>query len=372
MIIEQVETSLAKIKPAEERLTGWKGVLVPIFNWEMTTLKELQLISSTIDDYIIENPTVENIKQLKSIEDKLTEVKKLSSRSNKERLDLFANINDLSKRLMIPEKEYESIAKKISDTFIKIKRLENTEREKVQKRQEDLAAFRSKVQTKLNNDINNWNLYIESKITDVYKDALDLIEVEDLTNYTNDILWKHTEKEFQFSSMSLTKWELEDKEKMAIFKEIANTWDSKSFSDKFAEKIKATFSDFEVAKSQKEAALKIRQNEAEIEVDAANENLEMETALVQIEEKVVVQDNLFEVTKNLKKVYEIDMEHNEKNMVIIEKAFYGNRQDCLSMYQGKDCWKINTEDKGNLLCRIKNRDNKFAPDGVVFKEIEKI
>jgi hypothetical protein len=47
-------------------------------------------------------------------------------------------------------------------------------------------------------------------------------------------------------------------------------------------------------------------------------------------------------------------------------------EQCLSIWQGKDPWNINTTDQGNLLCKLKNADNRFQPEGIVFKEDVKI
>ena len=370
MELDSVNQALAVIKPTETRIEGWQKVLPPIFNWENDELKKFAEID--IERFKVATPDKSHLPLLKEFDETLTRLKKLASDKEKERKDLLQPIEGMKKRMMVIEKAYTEIVEVLSPYYIKLKKVEQTELAKKQARADDLSRFRTEMQTKFNREQGLWNEYIQAKVTEVYDEALDVIEPADLTPYLNDIEWKHTEQVFVHAQCQIpTINGVMDADKVAIANDVFSNWNRKALADSFSSLLRQTFVGFDVAKNQKEQAKDIRHAEQVIEVSAIKENVEMENTLAVFDEKST-ETITVEKTRGLKTVWKIDMEPTLENMAKIEKAFYGNKQACLATWQGKDFWKINTYDKAAMLCRLKDKDENFAVQDILFKPEDKL
>jgi hypothetical protein len=369
-VFEEVSTALSVIKPSEVRVAGWGQVLPPIFNWEEDNLKILKNLEPKVSELIAST----EISKLKEIDDKMKEFAKLARTAETERKELTQPIVGMTKRLMVIEKTYEALAESLKPTYMTLKKLEQAEVAKAQARSNELTRFRSEMQTYLNNREYFWRKYNQDKVTEVFKDALDFVEFADLQGYVDEICAKHTAKEYVFiNPNSRPQIPDQDFEKTKIWEEVAGTWSGKKLADEFDKLIETTFSNFQFAKNQKEEAIKQREAEQIIETQMAEEDVTMENALVILDEKASpVQTIVTEATRDIKKVWSIEMEHTVESMSKIDKAWYQNRNECLAVWQGKDPWTINTIDKANQLSKLRNKDERFQPDGIVFVQIEKI
>lgn len=370
-LLPDVEKALAIIKPADVRVQNWSETLTSLFVWEEKALREVSNID--ISKYMIENPTIADILLLKEMDDKMKELSKLSTLKKNERKEVTSNIDGMKTRLMITENAYQTLSEKIKPYYIKISKVKQAEEEKTAKRTSDLNSFRSRMQISFNESVAASNLYIQAKVTESYKECLAMIEPEDLDGYLSNLLSLHKSEAFGYKQPTVTQAEVDDEEKVAIYQEIFGKWNHEGFSQSFKSILTNTFSDFTIAKQQSDEAIRQREAEQSIEVLEIQDNVEVENTIAVLEEKSApTMSFAYEKTRELKKVYELDMVHDENNMRRVNKAFYANMKECLAVYQGKDYWKIDTVTQGELLSKLKNKDNGIIFEGIVFKETDKI
>lgn len=78
-----------------------------------------------------------------------------------------------------------------------------------------------------------------------------------------------------------------------------------------------------------------------------------------------------EKTKALKQKFELDMESNEQNALLIISAFVANL-DMARTHVKADWFKLTVMQMGAALVAIKNNDNKFESTGIKFKIVDKL
>ncbi len=381
MEIEVITKELSVLRPVQDRIAGLGKVFSPLFEWQEENMQFLKAALAEVDQFIIENPTKENLPRIKDIEEKQKRLISIARMKEKERKDHTKNFDTIKKRMMCIEEAYDAMASKVGNTFVSLKRIENAEREKVDARDRDLNNFRTKIQQEFNRLTGLQSMYIEAKVTEVYKVALEKIMPpglsgvtgDELVEYLNPIRWQHTEAAFKYLAPQFTQAEIEDEQKVAIYKEIFKHWDGKRFESEFNTLLNDTFFDFSEAWKNKEDSLRQRESAEASQVQIVQEEVEVNDVLATLDEKANVHSSatLFSETRDLKKSYCVAMDHSYENMIKVERAFFANRHECMAIYQGKDCWNMNCVDKAALLARLKNKDDNFNPEGIIFKEVEK-
>lgn len=379
MELQSVSKELAIIKPTQQRILGLQTLFSPLFDWQATNLAEVKQYAEDADYFIISSPTIDDLPRLKEISDKLEEARAKSRLKSKERLDFTKNFDTIKKRTMVIEESYEEIAKKIEPGYIALKKIEQFESQKVALRNQELNQFRLMCQTEFNRLLSLQQKYIQSKVSEVYEEALDMIDENDIKAYLDDLVEKHKDA-FKYLAPKFAT--TSDADKKAIYKDVFSKWSEEKLLDEFAKLLQRTFSDFEIAKIQKEAALKVRESEKSVEIELIEEIKETNDILAVLDEKSAEVEPILQETKSLKQLYSIfgekgkqldgGMDKTEKSLTTIERAFFACRRECMPLYQGKDIFNIDGYTKASLLSKLKNKDNKFEADGIIFCIVDKI
>jgi len=365
-LLKDVSTALEKIKPTEQRIVGWQTVLPPIFNWEQKKLQDLIAIGAEVESLIIATPTKEDIPKLKAIDDKIKQLTKLASLSNTERLEITGPIRGLIERLMIAEKKFKELSAALNPTYVAIKKIESAEIQKEQARKDAISKYRLSLQNYFLQRESDFKRYINGRVAEVYKLALDTISELELDDFIQGEIDVHTPANFiphppevpadaEFADLRLVE---------------CSKWNAQALSDLFASELRQAFVGFTQAKEQIEEAKNAMAALAATKEAEITETQEMIEVLNVIEEKATEPTLVIQATKELKTVWKIEMEHNVVNMRKINIAFHGNMAECISVWQGTDCWNISTNDQANLLCKLKNKDINFEVQGVVFTKHE--
>ena len=375
--LQVASKELAILRPAEERVKGLERLFLPAFKWQKDSLEELEKIKSTISKFEIEKPNKLHLPMLKELDDKITELKKLKTTSKNSRLDHTKNFDIIKKRFMVIEEAYEEMEIAVTSTFKKIKIIEFEENAVKQRRQDDLASFRTLCQKNYNEQAAAWMLLLNEKITDLYKDAIELIEPgSELVAYLNHFQWKYTARTFNHKVPKFSDAELEDKEKMVIYYDVFAPWEEKRRElEKYViDSLGQKFIGFAIAKKNATTAVAASEFESAMIADEIKEEAETSNAIAEIEEKAgtYVQEEIQEKTRDLKKIFKIETENTVAFLKSIDKAFYANLNDCLKTYKGKDFLKIDAYSKISMLCNLKNADNGFTVTGIEFIEDTKI
>lgn len=370
---EEASKALEKVKPSEQRLAAWNPLLKGMFEWEQKNLTELNDYS--LGDFDKDKFTEKDLVLLKPLEDEINRVKKLKTSSLTARKDFTNPINNFIDRLMTTEKGWAEIQTVLEGKFMSLKRVEKDIVDKQKQKEARLQSFRTRLQQYLNHFLRQWKEYIIAICNEKYQEAIDNVNPEELLDWLKPIFDEHPVDGFTVTQFDMSKEELNDEDVQKIYKELMATWDKKSLHDEFLNSMNDKFNTFEFDKMNAEEAKEEAENQKKLLLDEAKEKEITDNAMAEIDAKVnldLAPTTIGSPTKSIKTYFVVEMENTLNNMLIIEKAFYANKNECLSLYQGKDVWKIDAYKKAELLAKMKDKDPKFECEGVIFVEKEKV
>lgn len=366
--LEVINKRLSGIAPDEERFPAWKDVLFKIWRFEQNGLNQVISDNPEFPEDIPSNPTEEQIKvilsSIKGHEDIIAFLKKKEKEYTTSRKEITKPLTDFLDGLMNIEKAYKAIHEEYAKKLLPYKQLEKKIQDAQIQRQRDLQSFRTKCQQDYNQHVYETKKYISEKINEAYKYAIENIDIFDIDDYIEN--FKNT---FKVDSLTGKNNKYQDKEFQAINDEIWNNWIPSDYHNILLKQIDEVFDGFELAKSNAEEAIRLAAQKAEVSKAEAQDDFKADNIVAQVESFVTTP--IVQTTKNLKKVYSLDMAHTEDNMVAVVRAFFANLPSCLANYRAQDNWKI-VEEMEKCLVTLKNKDEKFAPDGIVFKASDKI
>jgi SLT domain-containing protein len=149
------------------------------------------------------------------------------------------------------------------------------------------------------------------------------------------------------------------------------SWNAEHFVTYYKANLTTKFSDYSVAYENKQAALlKNQQEEAKRQQDLLNEK-ENKVVAAQIDANATNLQVDAPAVKALKKSYAVDLTENEASAAKIDAQFWANIH--LTRSKVRAAWfKLTIAQKAKALSDVKDDDNAFQPQGIVFKEVEKL
>jgi hypothetical protein len=139
----------------------------------------------------------------------------------------------------------------------------------------------------------------------------------------------------------------------------------------YQKELNAKFSDFTVAFNNKVEALELSKKEAERKAKELQEQAELSKAAASIEAASVDLVTTPAEIKELKKSFEVVIEETELFAKTVDAQFWANIS--LTRSKIRAAWsKVTIEQKAKALAAVKNDDNKFEVQGIVFKQVSKL
>lgn len=136
--------------------------------------------------------------------------------------------------------------------------------------------------------------------------------------------------------------------------------------------VNKNFEFYDAALLNKEAAInqtKTLESKKEEEIKKDNASANVAATMQSMAEATVSVTG--DKTKALKQKFELDMESNEQNALLIISAFVANL-DIARQYVKADWFKLSVIQMGSALVGVKNNDNKFESTGIKFKIVDKL
>jgi hypothetical protein len=349
----------------EQRKAGWArmGELVYTSELELQVMAQQPLLDLKL-------PTT--IEEIVPAENKLKEIKAVQKSVENKRKELTAKFDDVSKRLMIPEKSLLEPIENLAKAIIVVKKEhEKIEAEKkakearIIKAKEFLLIEKARKEASLKESI---NILIDSAYTNALGSGN--ISLEALPDYLAQCKSGLNTKRFSPQN-PLTEDELLVPEIKALADSIW-VFDTNYWLGIYHDELDKKFSDYEIALLNKVKALEIsaKENEAKhAEIQAENRRKEV-AAQLQSNATPILSEG--PAIKALKKSYEVDMPETVESVMAIMGAFSANLNACLSELRVSKWFSFTPSQAAGALGKLKSKDNNFNPSGIIFKEVDKL
>jgi hypothetical protein len=350
----------------EKKRIAWGDLGVSIYENEL-------LIQARAQQSIAKIKIPTKIEEVKDAEVLMKEIKADCAAITNSRKSITSKFDDVSKRLMEPEKSFLPHIEALEKSIIALKKADEekkrVESQKIEKRKqcrEFLINTKNNAEAAFQNKINE-------KVAKVYEYALGEgnIGMAELADFIKLALTRLTEVDFkiQYPLNSFSDVVTTD-EYMALCNELL-IFDSKKYLSQYENEIRAKFTDYEVALNNKAEALKLAKDAAAAKAqDIQNEkaNADVAAKLSTLAIAPVVSNDL----KALKQSYELDMEESVENMIAIVTAFAANIHLCLPKLKVNKWFACTASQLGIALAKVKCDDNNFQPSGITFKQVDKL
>lgn len=352
----------------EKKQASWSGFAVIMHDTEM----QLQVMAQkAINDisYPAEISDIPNAEEcLKSIKKQSTEVQDL-------RKTITDKFRDVTNRLMIPEKSFEEPIAKLTSAIISLKK----QHESIQNKEANINREKASVKEAIIKHCieldEKLKLYINELIDMAFVFALSndiaIINVNSKVDEWSELGIKKI-LEYKFEPFKIKRIFISqtDMEELILKNFTINLVD---YANTFDWSIKEKFKDYEVAFLNIKDALKRNEIEkAEAKKAIAAQKLNSQIAASIENAGTVLNATPTIETKELKKVYQVDMPETFESAMMILSAFIANKDKALKKTTTKKWFAFNASSASTALEKIKNDDNSFAPSGINFKEVEKL
>lgn len=337
-----------------------------------TELELKQLVENGIKKLI--PPTT--IEQIQETDDLLAASKKALSEVKEKRMSITNVFRDVTNRLMVPEKEFEAAFAPIEAAQLKLKQ-EKANGEKLQQAKKDeLKRLKESLINYIIDSSLVFKKAIQERCTKSYEHALGKgnVTIETLESYLVKIKASITAPMFDVAQPTLPLSQVTQEELTKLWVEVKPMLTpANDYLESFHKQLEEKFAFYEIALKNKEQAIAHQRAEDE----SAKEALEKETANKQIAASMTAMATSYEAspeqtTKGLKEVYELDMEENNINMLLIVAAFTGNYDVAKEYVRVKNAFSLNIGQMGAALVAMKNKDNAFKTTGIKFKLTQKL
>lgn len=357
------------LQPAQEvvekKRAAWGNLGVTVHHTELTLQAKAQEIAKLL---VVPTKTDE----LPIAEQALKNVTRQRDALVEDRKKITSKLDDISARLMLPEKSLQQSISNFTAELIKIKQQAALAAAANKNKQLELTQIAESVRIYVA-DINAAYLTEQAKlISDSYKYALDNIPPENIAPYLEKVkaritVAKRTMPPPVVKAIHNTQ-EAIDAEILKVFKPLS----AQDYIDGFATDLALKYSDYKLAWQNKEQAIEVN----------AREESDNQTAIANQKQQEVVAANVRSMatpvvvghtTKDLKEVYKLSMEETFENANIIIQAYLSNLGRCKAELRTTKWFSgFGVKQMIGALEKIKNDDGKFQFDGLVWTTENKL
>lgn len=366
MITDIVTTAVDQEILVKKR-NAWGNMGEAIYTGELALQARVQakLIGITLPANISEVPQAEAM---------LKELKGEMNAIQDERKKITSKLDEVTARLMLPEKSMLEPIKSLEAEIIKVKKADAEERAKKQAKDNELKECREFLCTTLANIDAQYKRIISEKVSKAYEYALGdgNVQMAGLEEFTQKAAVKFTEKDFTPSVPTRKLINVSAEEYAALAEECFKV-DANSYLLAYVVELEKKFSDYEVALNNKEQAIARAKKEEEARLAAIAEEQSNKQVAAQLESASTdLNVSYGPVVKDLKEAYEVDMPETVESVIKIMAAFTANLAVCLPKLRVTKWLAFTPAQAAGALAKVKNDDNAFSPSGITFKKVDKL
>jgi hypothetical protein len=361
---------VAPVAPTEEILAS-KGAAWAAYGENLTNEEyTLQLMAHKAVSTLTDPTSVEQIPQAENALKILSAAHSAISEKRKEITRVF---DELTTRLMEPEKSVKERGEKLKGAVIALKRVLEEQNAAKSRQDQLLKDYRELCQRKKAEWVLGFKTNSARIISSMYQELLALGATVDQANAAV------TEKIAKVKAVAkpviappATALAIEQSTQISS-QELNIDVEFSTLLDAFANDLTRQFADYAVALTNKnEAIQKAQSEEAAKKAKAEEEKRNSDTAAkITAQSQALVPEQTV-ATKNLKRGYEVDMPETLESAVAIMGAFVANVDKCLPHLRVAKWMSLTVKQMANPLGKVKSEDEHFQPVGIVFKETEKL
>jgi hypothetical protein len=352
---------------AEKKRSAWGNLGVQIYESEMKLQARAQQALAKI-----KIPT--KIEEVANAEKLLKELKSEANAISTDRKAITSKFDDVSKRLMEPEKSFAPALEPMEKAIITLKKADQERQQKENLKHQKVAECREFLIKTKNNADAAFKTKINEKIAKVYEHALGKGEI-DMDMLPEFILFAKTrmyEADFkiEYPLNTFSDYVTSD-EYIKMCNEILII-SAEPYLNQYKNDLDAKFVDYEVALKNKDQALAAAKQEQEakaieIKVEKVNADTTAVLQTMSVETPVVSMG-----LKELKQSFVVDMPETEDSVFKIAAAFAQYKHLTLPELNVTKWLSLTISQMATALAKVKTKDNAFAPTGIVFKTVDKL
>lgn len=361
--------SLQTQPPAEEvvekKRKAWGTMGVAIHKNELA----LQVRAQGIEKFLV---VPQKTTELPVAELTLKTAKQQLATLIEDRKKITGPLDEVAARLMLPEKSVQQAIDNFSTALIKVKKQAEQEAFAGWQKQQELTQVAEKVRIYVA-DINAAYMLEHSKlISDSYVYALANIAPANINAYLDKVkaritLAKRTMPPPSFKAVHNTQ-EAIDAEIAKVFTPIT----AQEYVDGFVSDLTAKYSDYTLAWDNKDQAIELNTQEAAQNTTAIEQQKQQEVVSANVR-SMAAPLTVGAATKELKQVYKLNMEDTFESANIVIQAYLSNNGRCKNELRiTKWLTGFGVKQMMGALEKIKNEDNKFHFDGLVWATEDKL
>lgn len=340
-----------------ERQQNWSGFAGHLYCEEIA-LKAMSKVS------IIQCTRQEDIEPTKvSIENAVKVLKDLECR----RKQTTSILDDLCDRLREPEKNLKEYIKNSETLFLIQKKIRNEKIQKEQDKEIEIATITAKCKNYKIEQVAKINSAISNGAIKLLESALkEKIAPESINGWLKKFTFKPEKFEFVPPNIKAEHITADELKQLIANHSWYNVHD---FAPKFEQAIALQFSDYAVSFANSENALRLAKQEAEKAVREIELKTLQSAAMNTLSSTATA--SATPVISDIKTSYVINMPDTFESATVIIKAFYANSAKCREYLRVKSFLKLGVDNMIVSLNGVKNSDNNFAPEGVIWGVKEK-
>lgn len=348
-----------------QKREAWAQMGEAVYRSELTLQIQAQ---AALTDIVLPS----KIEDVPAAEDRLKNIKSSQAAITNNRKTITSKFDDVTARLMVPEKSFAEPIKMLSDAIINVKRDYEVEQSKKRARFDEIKRCQDhytnekiRIETELASKVN-------ALVTRCYEHALNSnVSITDLSAYLKNAKESVKVDHFPAQVRTFTPVILTPEECQAVCQDKA-TIDQHYFVALFSRDVDAKFSDYAVAIANKEMALQQAAEEEKRKADQLAQQQQQQQVAAKLESAATPSSVEPVITKALKQSFEVDMPETVESVLAVMGAFSANIHLCMPKLKVTKWWAFTPAQAAAALGKVKCDDNNFAPVGITFKVVEKL
>lgn len=314
------------------------------------------------------------IEDIPAAEAQLKELKSTRNVIEVSRKAITSKFDAVSTRLMNSEKSLDEPIKNLTADIIAVKKRKEEADKLVQQKNDEIKSVIERVKTLIAANDYEFKSQIGIKVSLAYEHALSTdVKPDKLEEYLTKIKANVGVVDFQINKPDILEFKtncLKPDEVTTLINDNFNT-NPHAYVGIFQKELSEKFVDYATAYQNKADAIALsvkQQAEKEAALKAEEENKKIAAKLEASATEVTVSTGV----KALKKSYEVDMVESMDNAFLILSAFLANRDKCTSKTTVKKWFAFGADSAAKALAKVKSDDNSFNPQGIIWKEVDKL
>lgn len=312
------------------------------------------------------------IEDVPDAEERLKKIKSSLATITNNRKAVTSKFDDVTARMMLPEKSFAEPIKMLNDAIIQVKQAYEAEQKKKQARFDEIKRCQDHYRSEKIRIEAEMAAKVNALVTRCFEHALNKdLKTADVAAYLNTAKASITADQFPVQVRPFTPAILTAEECQAVCQDLAKI-DQQYFADLFGRDVEAKFSDYAVAIANKEHALQLAAEEEKRKATEIGQQQQQQQVAAKLESAATPVSVEPVITKALKQSYEVDMPDTVESVLAVMGAFSANIHLCMPKLKVTKWWSFTPLQAAAALGKVKSDDNAFAPAGITFKVVNKL